>query len=234
MSLLPYELTPIESYPSIKSILLEHETQTPITLTDMDQSGILQPPAPEHPQSTNPTLPITINASQKEVKMNTPTPFMEEKKKLEEFLIKTDMYLTMNDEMYNNDQRKIIFALSFMKDGTAGPWKQSFWTQARENKTLGTWRQFKKALRELFSAPDKEGDTVTKMETEMMSGKMANKHIEQFKIYAAESKIMQDRSLIEWFMKGLNTPLLDRILNLENPMTMIQGWYTTASKIDNQ
>jgi len=35
-------------------------------------------------------------------------------------------------------------------------------------------------------------------------------------------------------MKGLNTPLLDRILNLKNPPTMIQGWYTTASKMDNQ
>ena len=35
-------------------------------------------------------------------------------------------------------------------------------------------------------------------------------------------------------MKGLNTPLLDKILNLENPLTKIQGWYTTALKIDNQ
>ena len=34
--------------------------------------------------------------------------------------------------------------------------------------------------------------------------------------------------------KGLNTPLLNRILNLENLLTMIQGWYTTASKMDNQ
>ena len=34
--------------------------------------------------------------------------------------------------------------------------------------------------------------------------------------------------------KGLNTPLLDRILNLKNLLTMIQGWYTTASKMDNQ
>jgi len=35
-------------------------------------------------------------------------------------------------------------------------------------------------------------------------------------------------------MKGLNTPLLNRILNLENPPTTIQDWYTTASKMDNQ
>jgi len=44
-----------------------------------------------------------------------------DRKKLEEFLIETDMYLTMNEDTYNNDNRQIIFTLSFMKDGTAGP-----------------------------------------------------------------------------------------------------------------
>jgi len=135
---------------------------------------------------------------------------------------------------HNTDNRQIIFALSFIKDGTAGPWKQLFWTQARENKTLGTWDQFKRVLRDSFFTPDKEDDAVPKMETEMMSSKTANEYIKQFKIYMAESKVTQDRPLIEWFMKGLNTPLLNRILNLENPPTMIQGWYTTVSKMDNQ
>jgi len=75
----------------------------------------------------------------------------------------------------------------------------------------------------LFSAPDKEGDAVTKMETETMSSQTADEYIKQFKIYMAKSKVMQDRPLVEWFMKGLNTPLLDRILNLGIPPTVIQG-----------
>jgi len=121
-----------------------------------------------------------------------------------------------------------------MKDGTAGSWKQSFWIQARENNNLGIWDEFKKALRESFSAPDKEGDAVMKMEMETMSGQTADEYMEQFKINAAESKVTQDRPLVEWFIKGLNIPLLNRILNFENPPTTIQGWYTTASKMDNQ
>jgi len=52
-------------------------------------------------------------------------------------------------------------------------------------------------LRDSFSAPDKEGDAVTKMETETMSGQMADEYIEQFKIYMAKSKVTQDRPLIE-------------------------------------
>jgi len=127
-SLLPYKLALIESYLLIESIL-KSETQTPITLTDMSQSSNL-PPAPMEDAAplANSTPPVIINTSQKEVKMNMPTLFIGDRKKLEEFLIETDMYLTMKNEMYNNNQRKIIFILSFMKDRKAGPWKQSFWT----------------------------------------------------------------------------------------------------------
>jgi len=110
----------------------------------MSQSGTLPPESgmkhvePEQAPPANPIPPITVNATQKEVKMNMPTPFTGDRKKLEEFLIETNMYLTMNEDTYNNNSRQIIFALSFMKDRTAGSWKQSFWTQARENNNLGT------------------------------------------------------------------------------------------------
>jgi len=111
--LLPYELTPIKSYSLIESIL-ESETQAPIKVTDMSQSSIL-PPAPsiEHVEPeqapspptppANSTPPITVNTTQKEVKMNMLIPFTGDRKKLKEFLIETDMYLTMNEDTYNND-----------------------------------------------------------------------------------------------------------------------------------
>jgi len=76
------------------------------------------PPLPAPP--ANPVQPITVNATQKELKINMLIPFMEDRKKLEEFLIETNMYLTMNEDAYNNNSQQIIFALSFMKDGTAG------------------------------------------------------------------------------------------------------------------
>ena len=67
------------------------------------------PPLPAPP--ANPIQLITVNATQKEVKMNMLTLFTRDRKKLEEFLIKTDIYLTMNEDTYNNDNRQIIFAL---------------------------------------------------------------------------------------------------------------------------
>ena len=82
----------------IKSIL-KSEIQTPITLTDMSQSSNLPPtPMEDAAPPANPMSLVTINTTQKEVKINIPTPFTGDMKKLEEFLIKTNMYLTMNED----------------------------------------------------------------------------------------------------------------------------------------
>jgi len=131
------------------------------------------------------------------------------------------MYLAMNANIYNTDQQKIIFALSFMKEGTAGSWKQSYWKQTQEQMQPWDWMVFKNVLTTSFATPDKPGDAITKMETETMTGRTADEFIERFKINATDSRVTQDRPLIEWFMKGINVPLLDKILNLENPPTMI-------------
>jgi hypothetical protein len=84
--------------------------------------------------------------AEKEIKMNSPTLFLDEQKKLEDFLLEIDIYLKMNSHTYDADNKKIMFALSFMKEGVAGLWKKSFWTQREADPNLGTWVNFKKIL----------------------------------------------------------------------------------------
>ena len=69
----------------------------------------------------------SIHNPHKEVKLNPPTPFSGDQRKLDDFLIETEMYLVINRDIYDSD-RKIIFTLSYMREGTAGPWKQMYWT----------------------------------------------------------------------------------------------------------
>jgi len=198
------------------------------------QQAVPAPAPPAQAAVPPPPPPPAPMATEKEIKMNPPTPFTGIRRKLDEFLMEVDMYLAMNRTIYDTNEKKILFALSYMKDGTAGPWKHSYWRDNVGTPTAQSWDDFKTTLRASFDAPDKQGDAVTKMETETMSGKTADEYVEEFKIWAAESGVTQDRPLIEWFMKGIPTPLLDKILNLENPPSTIQGWYDTASKMDNQ
>ena len=50
------------------------------------------------------------------------------------------LYLMINDALYNKDQKKIAFALSFMKEGSAVIWASTFTKKALTlpTPTLGT------------------------------------------------------------------------------------------------
>jgi len=114
-------------------------------------------------------------------------------------------------------------------------WKQSWWKQhTAENVTFGTWKEFKDTLKKSFTPADKEGDAITKMQTASMTGKTANEFIEEFKNWQLQSGVNEDRPLIEWFLTALPTSLRDKILQKENPLTTLEGWYTTTSNLDNQ
>jgi len=154
----------------------------------------------------------TPTENSKEIKMNTLTLFSREWKKLDNFLLEVEIYQMMNDKVYNTDQKRIIFALSFMKDEVAKIWKQSWWKQyTAENATFGTWEEFKDTLKKSFTPANKEGNVITRMQTASMTGKTADKFIEEFKNWQLQSGVKED-----------------------NPPTTLEGWYTTASNLNNQ
>ena len=54
------------------------------------------------------------------------------------------LYLLINDALYNDNEKKIAFALSFMKEGLAVIWASTFTKKALTLAipTLGTWTAF--------------------------------------------------------------------------------------------
>ena len=116
------------------------------------------------------------------------------------------MYIQINDEIYNSDKKKIIFALSYMKEGTATPWKQNFWmTEKLDDRiTPWTWKRFKDTLKASFAPPDRPGEALTLLITERQGSKTADEFIVEFKINTSRSGLKEDLSLIEWFSAGIN------------------------------
>ena len=88
-------------------------------------------------------------------------------------------------------------------------------------------------LKDSFSPTDKEGDAITKMQTNTMSGKTADEFIQEFKNWKLQSGVTEDRPLIEWFMTALPSTLRDKIVLLETPPTTLDAWMTKASALDN-
>jgi len=67
-----------------------------------------------------------------------------------------------------------------------------------------------------------------------MTGKTADEFIEEFKNWQLQSGVNEDRPLIKWFLTALLTSLRDKILQKENPLTTLEGWYTTTLNLGNQ
>jgi len=81
--------------------------------------------------STKPTTTITSDGS---IRMRTPPDFNGNKSKYEEWIDLVEGYLNANSKMYDNDEKKIGFALSFMTSSNATKWQIA---KRREHKKRG-------------------------------------------------------------------------------------------------
>ena len=86
-----------------------------------------------------------------------PKLFNGERTELKRFLQETQDYLLKNKEIYDTDDRKIGFILSFMDDGDAGAWKENFIScaivdaeQRGEDISFGSFGTFKEKFKKFF------------------------------------------------------------------------------------
>ena len=62
----------------------------------------------------------------REKNINKPTPFTGDRKKIKTFIQECKMYLRINWYIYEDNEDKIAFVLSFMNEKEALRWKQTF------------------------------------------------------------------------------------------------------------
>jgi hypothetical protein len=112
------------------------ETQVPV---DQDEDI---PDAPEEPEEDPedpddeeeddmPSKPTEINIGQ-------PNDYDGTRENATRFLAQVTAYLDINDKIYDDDKKKVVFALSFMKTGTAATWMEDFINFAQEISPVST------------------------------------------------------------------------------------------------
>ena len=87
----------------------------------------LLPPPP-------PTPPVTMTTTTKPIKLQigTPEAYNSSFETSRQWLNAVQLYLLVNEDVYNNDDKKIVFVLSYMTKGSALTWATTF------RKTLST------------------------------------------------------------------------------------------------
>jgi hypothetical protein len=82
---------------------------------------------------------IVITRASDKIKLNPLTPFTGKRNKFVLFMQDVYVYLEVNQYVYDNDDKKISFILSYLTGGDAAIWKQQFiQMKIEENKEEGT------------------------------------------------------------------------------------------------
>ena len=91
------------------------------------------------------------NSPLRENNINKPTPFTGDRKKIETFIQECKMYLRINRYIYEDDEDKIAFVLSFMNEKEALRWKQTFLRFIMERDEEIIFPPFENFVKELLS-----------------------------------------------------------------------------------
>src|ERR1700677_457271 len=171
----------------------------------------------------------------KELRINPPTRFSGNRDDLDNFIQDCTLYLTLNRTVYETDEKKIIFMLSYMTEGTARAWKEAFVRDIINSPTndFGSLKQFTIDLKKAFEASGSEGDARAKLQQLKQGKDSVDDYVAQFRILAGKARMTDNAALTEYFMEGVNTGILQKIFAQEKLPATITEWYEQTSRCDS-
>jgi hypothetical protein len=184
----------------------------------------------------------------KELRINNPVEFSGKRSEFNNFVNSYRMYLNLNRRLYDNDEKKITYVLSYFTKGEAAQWKTSFIAEKTNDNgeiRLGTWKAFNDRLEEDFREIDEKGEALFLLQNLEQQGRTAEDLASEFKILAYKAKLINadktndsqdvgNRLLQEYFRRALKPALLRRILDTDNPPETLDALIAKAIFWDNQ
>ncbi|KAI5115437.1 hypothetical protein M0805_004382 [Coniferiporia weirii] len=180
----------------------------------------------------------------KEINLAKPNEFNGTREYARRFLSSCETYLRVNKHIYDTDELKINFVLSFMQTRTAGDWAinhesiaSAYNVDSKGNKLTtivgyGTWTDFVNDFKTTFITTDDTNEAQQALIKLKQTG-TADDFNNQFQSLATRSGITSPEALIALYQAGLTPALLKSIYNRDTMPTTINAWYQAASRSDN-
>ena len=112
-----------------------------------------------------------------------PSVFNGDNTKFRSFMRSCNLYIAGNHREFPEDQDKIIFVLSHMKEGVADIWAENYQDKAVADSDYGKWEDFKAALETSFADPNLTKHAVDKLETITQGTLTADAFFQTFEMY---------------------------------------------------
>ena len=165
------------------------------------------------------------------LKLGQPSVFDVDLKKSRAWINNAQIYLLVNKEVYNHDNKKIAYVLSFMTKGSAGLWAltKTESALARNPKSFGSWNDFLLRFNTSFILENTKDQAIAWLSTTKTSDKIPLlKYISKFKNNMALSRINNEDALINFFSWGTPTQIMRKIYSMDTVPDTIEKWYTQA------
>ena len=135
--------------------------------SDTETKTLNEQTEPQTPDKPNMTIPTGKTA---EIKLNSPKTFSGKQTDLNKFIQDVTLYLAINQKVYNNDEKKITYLLSYMTERDAASWKEEFLVQkideadkADKDLALGSYKEVQDAIKKSSEPFDGPGDALEEM-----------------------------------------------------------------------
>ncbi|KIO02925.1 hypothetical protein M404DRAFT_55601, partial [Pisolithus tinctorius Marx 270] len=169
------------------------------------------------------------------LKIGAPSDFDGDQKNTMSWLFSVQTYLMVNEEVYDSDTKKVVYALSYMKKGVACSWAATFQKMSLEKNppSFGTFANFIKDFKASFTSPNSTGTAITKLDT-MKQKESVEQYIMDFQTAAADSTITEDVTLIKFFSQGLKPFVANHIHMMDTTPTKINDWYMKINELSGK
>src|SRR5258705_4079620 len=187
-----------------------------------------QSPPPPQP-SAAPPPPL------KPPKVSAPSPFSGAQDNLDHFKAECSLYLSMRHSEFPDEHSNVLFILSYMKGGTAGPWATqkiiSILYLANAEEVM--WAGFVLELNKMFVDPNCRATAQRELTTLHQGDGLVEELIQEFEIHGPISGL-GNIGLIDHFEQAIHPWLRESIYHLEPMPTTWLEWKHKASLLDNQ
>ena len=185
------------------------------------------------------TLPATVPAPTSsssritEIRIRYPDEYNGKAETVQAWLDSVHLYLLINQALYHDDDRKIAYALSYMKKGFAATWAEVRHQQGFTNQSFRTFIAFEMDFEKAFGNTNIQQEAMNWLATTCIAtGDQLQEYTNQFKLNVVCVKYNETKdatTLISYVSTGIPVGIMQCIQAMDTVPTTITGWYEKAA-----
>ena len=198
-----------------------------------------QPETPQNPQRESEPTPKK-EETKKEININKPKDFTGDRTKVQSFLQDCISYMHLNRHIYNHNEAKVAFVLSFLNDKEAEKWKETYragFIMEDGDITYPTFKSFIADFTNYFRPINQVMVANSKIATLRQGKRTVEEYVAEFRLLSSLAGMTSDSAadnlhLINYFRWGLHPAISRKIALSDTTPTTISRWADRAVQYD--